>query len=69
MLEFYGVSLIMFLLLSVESLVEFVTCVVERALWCLCGVGECGFCYMIALLCVVHKCGFVLVASMGRLRG
>ena len=47
----------------------FVTCNVERVLWWLCGVGECGFGHLIAVFCVVHKCGFVLVMNMGRLRG
>ena len=44
------------------------TCVVGRVLWWLCGVGECGFGHLI-ILCVVHKYGFVLVVSMGSLRG
>ena len=47
----------------------FVTCVVGRALWGLCGVGECGFGHLIVILCVVHKCGFVLVVSIGSMRG
>ena len=47
----------------------FVTCVVGRVLRWLCGVGECCFGYLIVILCVVHKCGFVLVVSMGSLRG
>ena len=46
----------------------FVTCVVGRVLWWLCGVAECGFAHLIVILCVVHKCGFVLVVSMGSLR-
>ena len=33
-----------------------------------CGVGECGFGHLIVVICVVHKCGFVLVVSMERLR-
>ena len=43
--------------------------VVGRVLWWLCGVGECGFSHHIVVLCVVHKCGFVLLVSMGRLSG
>ena len=33
-----------------------------------CGVAECGFGHLIVVICVVHKCGFVLVVSMERLR-
>ena len=38
-------------------------------LWSLCGVGECGFGHVIVAFCVVYNSGFVLVVSMGRLRG
>ena len=40
-----------------------------KVLWWFCGVGECGFGHLIVILRVVHKCGFVLVVSMGSLRG
>ena len=42
----------------------FVICVVGRVLWWLCG----GFGHLIVALCVVHKCEFVLVVRMTRLR-
>ena len=47
----------------------FVIYVVGKVFWWLCGVGVCGFGHLIVALCVVHKCGFVLVLCMGRLRG
>ena len=43
-------------------------CVV-RVLWWLCGVGGCGFGHSIVVIGDVHKCGFVLMVSMGSLRG
>ena len=45
----------------------FVTCVLGRMLWWLYGVGESVFSRVIVVLCVVHKCGFVLVVSLKRL--
>ena len=48
----------------------FMTCVcVVRVLWWLCGVGGCGFGHSIVVICVVHECGFVLMVSIGSLRG
>ena len=47
----------------------FVTCVMRRVLWWLCGVGEGGFCHVIIAICVVHRCRYVLVVGMGRLMG
>ena len=41
------------------------TCVVGSVLWCLCGVGECGFGHVTVVLCVVQKFWYVLVVSMG----
>ena len=35
----------------------------------MCGVGECGFGHLIVILYMVHKCGFVLVVSVGKLEG
>ena len=58
MLGIYGVSL-----------VKFVTCVVQRVLWYLCGVGECDFGHLIVMFCMVHKCGFLLMESVVSLRG
>ena len=46
----------------------FVTCVLGRVWWWLYGVGESDFGHVIVVLCVVHKCGFVLVVSLERLR-
>ena len=45
------------------------TCVVGRVLRWLCDVGNCGFGHLLVILWVVHKCRFVLVLSMGCLRG
>ena len=45
------------------------TRVVQRVLWCLCGVGECDFGHLIVIFCVVHKCGFLLMVSVVSLRG
>ena len=45
----------------------FVTCVLGRMLWWLYGVGESFFSRVIVVLCVVHKCWFVLVVSLKRL--
>ena len=59
----------MFMLQSAGILVVFVTCVVERVLWWLCCVSECDVDHLLVILWVVHKCGFVLVVSMGGLRG
>ena len=42
---------------------------VGRVLWCLCGVGECGFGHLIVVLCLVHKCESVLLLIKGTLRG
>ena len=51
------------------GLVMFVTCVVGRVLWWSCSIGKSGFGHLIAVFCIVHKCGFPLVVSMGSLGG
>ena len=40
----------------------------EKVVVWLCGVGEYGFGHLIVVLCMAHKCGFVLVVSVRRLR-
>ena len=67
MFGFYGVGVVMFVLQRVGISVVFVRCVLARVLWFLCTLGGCGFHHLILILCVVHKCGFVLVVSMGSL--
>ena len=47
----------------------FVRYVTGRVLWWLCGVGECSFGQQIVVLCLVHKCGLILVVIMRKLRG
>ena len=47
----------------------FVVHFVKKELWWLCGVTECGFGHLIVVLCMMHKCGFVLGVSIGKLRG
>ena len=69
MLGFYGISVVIFVLQSVGSLVTFVIYVVRTLFWWLCEVDECGFGCLIVVLFVVPKCGLVLVVSMERLRG
>ena len=69
MFGFYGVGVVMFVLQRVGISVVFVKCVLARVLWLLCALGGCDFHYFILILCVAHKCGFVLVVSMGSLGG
>ena len=45
----------------------FVTCVVRRVLWWFCDIGRCGFGHLVFIFCVVHKCEFALLVSMGSL--
>ena len=67
MLGFYGFSLVMFVMYSVESLVVFVIYFVRRVLWWLCGVGVCVFGHLIVIICMVHKYEFVFSVRMGKL--
>ena len=65
----YLVEVVMCLGFYSVGLVMFVTCVVGRVLWWSCSIGKSGFGHLIAVFCIVHKCGFPLVVSMGSLGG
>ena len=66
-LGFYGFSLVMFVMYSVERLVAFVIYFVRRVLWWLRGVGVCVFGHLIVIICMVHKYEFVFSMRMGKL--